>query len=183
MIKFPGKKDKYNLIDNHIIEVPITIDCLNFAKEKTKKGVVNTNRTVIGGEAWLTGNIGEELFEYYFRPNIKQDCFDYDFIWNGEKIDIKTHSGNFTPNITYNVNIMSYTIDKQNCDSYCFIRVHEFHKKAWFLGYIKKKDFIINSVLHKKGEITTHLNKNFEYKADQYVLQVSKLQSMKEWIK
>ncbi len=138
-------------IDNGIIEVALTHQTLKQATEAIQKNYVNNHRSILKGKGNFHGALGEMVFKHTFTSAKKVESYDYDFIWQGRRVEIKTKSANTPPTENMDISVPVYSLEKQDCDSYVFVRILNDLSKAWILGGITKDAFIERSVLYKKG--------------------------------
>ena len=119
----------------------------------------------------LVAYIGEEVVKKVLDGDIK-DTYDYDIIYNGIKVDVKTKERTVPPKPYYECSVADFNT-RQDCDEYAFVSVLNNMKEAWYLGKIGKSDFYKIATFHKKGEVDPA--NDFTFKADCYNIPVSKL--------
>ena len=142
------------------------------AKDRAEK-LPLLNNSIRSGEGSMVAYIGEEVAKYVLSAEIK-DTYDYDLIYNGTKVDVKTKERTVPPKPYYECSVADFNT-KQNCDEYAFVSVLNNLKQAWYLGKISKTEFYKNATFHKKGEVDP--DNNFTFKADCYNIPISKLNS------
>lgn len=126
----------------------ITDSDIKYAEDRSKLcGVMNGSRT--NGKGNVVGFLGEVLVSRLLNTELS-DTYDYDLIYDGEKIDVKTKSCSSEPKPDYLCSVMAYQI-KNDCDRYIFVRVNLSDKKAWILGQISKAK-ILGGKFALKGE-------------------------------
>lgn len=96
-----------------------------------------------------TGYLGEVAFENMFNCNRVND-FNYDFLINGKKVDVKTKHSKNTPEDWHEVSCFP-SQKWQKCDYYAFMRISDDNQNAWFVGILPKDKFYTESYLLKKG--------------------------------
>lgn len=169
------KKTKSNSLMT--LKITITDNNINRARKRASHIGPNSRKISKGGE--LIGMLGEQLFLDNYGGELI-DCHDYDIshpkIGN---IDIKTKSCNGAPQDDYTCTVAAYQVNKEDCDYYCFYRIHNNLSTGWFLGIISKKDFIKKATFHKKGE----KDGKYEVKADCYNVKISDLKEISEVLK
>lgn len=133
----------------------------------------NLNNSITKGESNIYGALGEIIINDLFLQNGFEvdfsSTFDYDLKINGFNIDVKTKKTKVQPSNNYLCSIVN---DKQKCDFYFFLRINENFEECYLLGYISKNDFFQKATYNLKG--TKDIN-GFEFKADCYNLEISKL--------
>ena len=129
-------------------------------------------------EQQLVGLLGEIVVKEYF--GIKHEWlkgFDggFDFIYKGNKIDVKTMGRNVDPKEFYVNNFISFQKDF-DCDYYIFTSLNKKTNQLKICGYVSKKELLEKSILYKKGDIRYREDgTNFKMKADTYEIKNSSL--------
>lgn len=162
-----------------IIEVPVSDETRRIAYAKAD-AMGKLNNSILQGKGNETGFIGEEVVKLYLKDSghIQEgNHYDYDFLYNGQKIEVKTKYTTVQPRGTYDCSIANFN-PNQKCDIYVFVRVHEFWEKAWILGWMGKDEYFKNSVFLKKGDIDP--SNNFTVKADCHNVKISNLRDIKD---
>lgn len=97
------------------------------------------------------GYLAEEAFQIIYPKAIRVNNFDYDFILNGKKIDVK---GLFTYHEPkpYHENVFRPRKENQDTDFYYFISIHASLEYGWNLGWVTR-EFYLKCPDVKKGEI------------------------------
>ena len=131
------------------------------------------NNSIRKGEGSLVAYIGEEIVKNVLNGEIK-DTYDYDIIYQGTKVDVKSKERTVAPKAYYECSVADFNT-KQECDEYAFVSVLNTLKEAWYLGKISKIDFYKNATFHRKGEVDP--NNNFTFKADCYNIPINLLNS------
>jgi hypothetical protein len=148
----------------------ISSGTLKRIKERASK-LPLLNNSIRKGEGSLVAYIGEEVVKKVLDGDIK-DTYDYDIIYNGTKVDVKTKERTVPPKLYYECSVADFNT-RQDCDEYAFVSVLNNMKEAWYLGKVSKSDFYKTAVFHKKGEVDPA--NNFTFKADCYNIPVWKL--------
>ncbi len=167
-----------------IIELPVSDETRRIAYSKSDE-MGKLNNSILVGKGNETGFIGEEVVKKYLKDNssrelIEGNHYDYDFIFNGLKIEVKTKYTTVQPKSQYDCSIANFN-PNQKCDFYIFARVHEFWEKAWILGYMGKDEYFKQSIFMKKGDIDP--SNNFTVKADCHNVKISNLHDIRDLIK
>jgi hypothetical protein len=140
------------------------------AKDRAEK-LPLLNNSIRSGEGGVVAYIGEEVAKHVLNAEIK-DTYDYDLVYSGTKVDVKTKERTVAPKSYYECSVADFNT-KQDCDEYAFVSVLNSLKQAWYLGKISKVDFYKNATFHKKGEVDP--DNNFTFKADCYNIAISQL--------
>ena len=140
-------------IDNYLINHDF--------KNSFSQGNLDQNVTKIG----LIGELVTHwyLFGHYQDLNKKPDGFDggYDFIYNNEKIDVKTKSRTKgLVNWNYEFAVYAYQM-KLDADLYIFTSYHTVEQTLEICGFLRKDEFLAKSKLVKKGERVDRPNNTF----------------------
>ena len=156
-----------------MLEVKVTEAMLTSAKNKAaEQGKLK--RSFMEGEGNVVGYLGEEIFAKAY-PNVeRKNGYHSDFIFNGEKIDIKSKKCKSKPKVWYECSIVAYSLKTQKNDRYVFIRVRKDLSMGWILGTISKEDFIARSHFMRKGRLD--ISNNYKVKEDCYNLKISDLE-------
>lgn len=139
-------------------EVNITKEDIDFAKEKLSKvKTMATGLSKFGSEnnRILTGYIGERLVMNYLGIIEESDTYNYDVLFRGKKLEIKTISCKFKPRPDYWCTVNSHDlkgVHKQEADFYVFLRILTNYTKGWLLGYMPCKDFFDKGTFVPKGK-------------------------------
>ena len=158
-----------------MITITPNLDQLKRAKTLYDFGILDNSITQGDGSA--AGAIAEICFFDYFKEIGKEIIHakhhDYDFILTDKKIEVKAMRVNTIPKLMHHCNLSSHNL-RQKCDYYCFISVMNDFTKVFINGYISKKDFFDNAVLHLEGETEN----NFTYKCDTMTMTISQLKQL-----
>jgi hypothetical protein len=160
-----------------MITITPNLDQLKRAKNLYDFGTLNNSITEGDGSA--AGALAEICFFDYFKEIGKEIIhskhYDYDFILNQKKIEVKAMRVNTTPSLLHHCNLSTHNL-RQRCDYYCFISVMNDFTKVFINGYISKKDFFDNAVLHLEGE----KDNNFTYKCDTMTMTIAQLKQLND---
>ena len=132
----------------------ITPEQLEKAKHRNTFDVLKNS--IKNGEGTYLGSVGEiVLIDYYKNKGVKFEDgqkYDYDFIINDYKIDVKTQSIKYKPKPNFTCHIPNFNI-KQDCDFYAFMFINLETNDAYCEGMIRKKDWKLIAKLKKQGEM------------------------------
>jgi hypothetical protein len=132
----------------------ITPEQLERAKHRNTFGILKNS--IKNGEGNYLGSVGEVvLIDHYKNKEVKfedEQNFDYDFIINDFKIDVKTQSIKYKPKPNFTCHIPNFNI-KQDCDFYAFMFINLETNDAYCEGMIRKKDWKLIAKLKKQGEM------------------------------
>lgn len=135
------------------------------------------NRSIRKGEGNVYGFLGEflvaDLIGAEWVNGGDKPSYDYDLLFKGHRIDVKTKSCTSEPQPSYLVSIMPYYCQK--CDYYAFARVLSNCSMGWYLGSIKTEEFMDRAKFYKKGEVDPSSAFGWTFKADGYHLPISEL--------
>ena len=134
-------------------------------RAKTLYDFYNLKNSITHGKSQIYGAIGEILVMDFLKAE-KKESYDYDLIFRGKTIEVKTKKVNSIPRENYNCSVSKHNT-KQKCDVFIFVRVLTDFKKAWILGAISQSDFFRKA----KYRDTTDL----DIKADGYHLPIREL--------
>ena len=104
------------------------------------------------GRGNVYGYLGEEAFHSHFPSAIKENTFDYDFVFeNGISVDVKSKMCATPPKDFYEGSV-TYAKVTQKCDIYFFCRIDKDTRRAWLCGWEYSKDYLKNAYVKKKGD-------------------------------
>jgi len=134
-----------------------TIDIPDFWHEIAESAPKSLNGRSVNEFSKTTGNIGElavaAFMAAYDIPFDHVDAYDYDFLANGLRIDVKTNANKRLPEPDHRIMMTDY-LRNQACDLYVFasvsyelnlVQLMGYCEKAWFWQSEQGKDL-------KKGE-------------------------------
>ena len=126
------------------------------------------------------GFVGEQLVLHHLKTAVDVNHYDYDLIFNGLKIEVKTVSCNTKPALHYLCTVNSSQdvgARKQLADYYIFTRVLENLTIGWILGYMRCSEFFERGRYIEKG--SPPVDGISFLKANATVLQIKELRLMK----
>lgn len=97
------------------------------------------------------GFLGEELFQSKYPEAKQDDTYDYDFLFHGKTIEVKTRLFKKEPQEHWDVTLFVWE-SRQQCDIYYFCGISEDHDTGYLLGWITKDDFFKKSTKVSKGD-------------------------------
>lgn len=142
------------------------------ATEEAEK-LGNLNGSIEDGDGNYAGIFAEELFTEIVGGT-RDNTYDYDILYNGLKIDIKTKRRSVTPKSYYECSIADFNTS-QDCDLYYFISVRYDYSKATFLGYISPDNYYEQAEFHEEGDVDP--DNDFTFKADCWNLPIDDLKT------
>tara|TARA_R100001530_G_scaffold120792_1_gene88105 strand:- start:49 stop:540 length:492 start_codon:yes stop_codon:yes gene_type:complete len=146
------------------------IDLAN--KMSSNMGVLNNSIT--RGEGNVIGFLGEILVANHLDITL-DNTYDYDLIFNGKKIDVKSKKVSSSPRGHYECSVAALNT-KQKCDLYVFTRIKNDLSEGWILGCLEKEKYLTTSKFLKKGSIDP--DNNWEVSTDCYNLPINKLKTI-----
>ena len=168
-----NKELYYRYRKKYILELNIYQHQIDKASEKSQ---FKTNNSITDNKNNIYGILGEIVFGDLFKipQSDRLSTKDYDLIFLGQKVDIKTKKTTVVPSPEYNFSIATTSLH-QSCDAYVGMRISEDMKKAYLLGYITKKDFMTGGVYGVKGDVEENSSNNFTYQADCMNIPIAKM--------
>ena len=158
-------------------ECEITPSMIESAKKKSDSmGVIKGS--VRGGGGNMIGFLGEELVKKHFGIG-DANTYEYDLMYEGKKLEVKTKERNVIPNMSYNATVFSWNTTQQ-CDYYIFCSIFKNFKRGWICGFIKPVDFKSNAKFAKKGDPDGNY---FKFFTDCYNLPYLQLNDMSKFPK
>lgn len=164
----------------------ILISPLMLEKAKHKLTTINTRENLglskFGSEydRILIGYIGEQIIMNYLNIETDSDTFDFDLLYNGKKLEVKTISCKFKPLPHYWCTVNSHDLNgvhKQTADYYIFLRILNDKSKGWILGGMTCKNFFEKGKFVPKG---TDFGKFKFYKANATILPINQLVAIEQ---
>jgi len=158
-----------------MITITPNLDQVNRAIKLYEFGILDNSLTHGDGNA--AGALAEICFLDYFKAKgkdiIHAKHYDYDFIMNKKKIEIKATRVNNPPRLAHQFKLPCDHYDQQ-CDFYCCIYVMNDFSKVFINGYISKIDFFNNAILHLEGE----MEHNFTFRCDTKTVTLAELKPL-----
>ena len=158
-----------------MITITPSLDQVNRAAKLYEFKILNKSLTEGDGNA--AGAIAEICFLDYFssigKDIIHAKHYDYDFIMNKKKIEIKATRVNNPPRLLHRFKLPCDQYNQQ-CDFYCCIYVMNDFSKVFINGYISKKDFFDNAILHLEGD----KEHNFTFRCDTKTVTLAELKPL-----
>lgn len=124
-----------------------------------------------GGNA--VGFLAEIMLADYLRAS-REPCKDYDLVWDGKRIDVKTKETTVPPREYYD-NSVAATSTHQECDGYIFCRYIR-QGSLYVLGYKSKEDYFKEARFLKKGD--SDGDNGYIVRADCYNLTIAELDDL-----
>lgn len=140
------------------------------AREEARE-MGNLNGSIEDGDGNFAGLLAEYLFVDYFGGE-RDPTFDYDVVWDGKKIDVKTKRRSVKPEPYYECSIADFNTE-QDCDWYYFVSILYDKSEAWLLGYKSPEDYYEKAEFHEEGDYDP--DNGFTFKADCWNLPISEL--------
>jgi hypothetical protein len=179
------------LAASHVREVKITIDQLDralereaaFKRDLREQGKAHCKDSIRSGAGDFIGLLGEEiiysLYAGLFDWSAGSRRYDWDLRLQQTargRIDVKTKAQTYpkAPAPHYFATVCDKNTT-QDCDWYCFVRVHELCETAWVLGLMPKAQFFRTAQKYLKGEIDPTSHCDWRFKEDCWNLPVKDL--------
>tara|TARA_R100001530_G_scaffold74857_3_gene52668 strand:- start:4097 stop:4669 length:573 start_codon:yes stop_codon:yes gene_type:complete len=178
--------------------LPFDQDMVDRAKEWAES-IGSLNRSIISGEGNFAGRIGELALAHYLGVEV-EDHKDYDLIYKGDKIEVKTKRRSCAPLPDYDVSVAK-TSGHQKADRYIFISLQFSEKKfcgkpyagkgrvggaiynglefVWLCGDMDVKEYFLKAKLWRKGD--KDKSNNFHTQADMYNMKIKDLNETYNW--
>lgn len=164
-------------------EILITSEMRSIAHQKTKHLHFNENRGLskFGSEKnrTIVGYIGEQMVMDFLKIKSLDDQYNFDLIYLGKRLEVKTISCKFKPYPHYLCTVNSHNLNgihKQSADYYVFLRILNDQSKGWILGYIPCAEFFEKGKFIEKG---SQVVKGVQFvKANATVLPINQLHSV-----
>lgn len=126
------------------------------ANAMLRDGGAFNNFSFMGGGGNLVGFLGEEMVKYAFPYFDVVNGFDYDFEYDGKRIEVKTKSQSIPtePLGYYEASIADQSMF-QNTDVYIFCRIFKYNNvyhHGWIMGWITSSEFILKSRRLLRGQ-------------------------------
>ena len=157
-----------------MIEIAVSATMLVEARDKSVE-MVSLYNSITRGAGNIAGFIGEAIAQHVLGGELF-NTYDYDLVLpDGTKVDVKTKQTGYVPLPSYDCSIAALNT-KQDCDYYCFVRVHHNLSVGWYLGVYNKDQYMKDAVFMQKG--TVDPSNGYTVKSDCYNLAIHKLQSV-----
>ena len=127
----------------------------------------------------LAGYVGQVAAHKYLAGSKNVDAFDFDILFNGLRVEIKTSCRSVKPLETYTARVAGSNSD-QLCDLYLFASAQcingKFLHGCWLVGWITKERMLEDMWFCAQG---TRANDGFIEKGDCFKILISDLSKMK----
>ena len=148
------------------------------AKNIFKGKTFTKNKT--GKSAYIVGALGEVVVGDYLgvTPHIynsPDDVYNYDIMYKGIKIEVKSKGVSNPPKPFYDCGVLGYNI-KQKCDQYWFVNILKDLSRAFIVGYMPKDEFYKTAKFCEAGTDRG----NIVYKWDNWTMKIDNLKDPKE---
>tara|TARA_Y100001951_G_C11158777_1_gene193548 strand:- start:179 stop:652 length:474 start_codon:yes stop_codon:yes gene_type:complete len=154
-----------------MIEIKLIKKIIDECKQKSND-IGKLKNSITGGEGNLAGIIGEYIVHKHLKTSEWKNTYNYDLIYNNNKIDVKTKRCNSKPKENYDCSVAKTSLH-QNCDEYIFVRILNDFSLAWIVGKKNQKEYFKSARKMVKGQIDP--SNNFTVRADCYNLQINEL--------
>jgi hypothetical protein len=150
------------------------------AADLGKYGVVTNSKTFNNKDKKYAA-LGEYVFGKVFRSAkyVGNNSYDYDYILDSKKIDIKTKRRTVYPQLYYTASVPKYQVEMQKNTHYCFVSIKKTQRGyvCHICGKIEKSGFVKKAHLVKEGEVNG--SNQILFTEDSFVLTYGDLQ---RWI-
>ena len=137
------------------------------------------NNSITKGEGNVIGFLGEIIVANELGINL-DNTYDYDLIFDGKKIDVKSKRVTSEPRDYYECSVAALNT-KQKCDVYMFTRIKSDLSEGWILGYLDKEKYLNDSKFLKKGSVDP--DNNWRVRTDCYNLPINKLENVDKLVR
>ena len=137
------------------------------------------NNSITKGEGNVIGFLGEIIVANELGINL-DNTYDYDLIFDGKKIDVKSKRVTSEPRDYYECSVAALNT-KQKCDVYMFTRIKSDLSEGWILGYLDKEKYLKDSKFLKKGSVDP--DNNWRVRTDCYNLPINKLENVDKLVR
>jgi hypothetical protein len=131
------------------------------AKEDAKR-MGSLHGSIEDGDGNVAGFLGERAFVDFFGGE-RHNTYDYDILYDGWKVDVKTKRRTVDPKGYYEASIADYNTE-QDCDMYYFVSINTEDKSVWLCGFMPPSRFYDEATFHEEGDFDP--DNGFHYKAD-----------------
>jgi hypothetical protein len=144
------------------------------SKEVKKTGY--NKRSYRSGKFLLHSILSEIVVKDMLGSKAKiKNAYDYDIIYNFDKIDIKLKpNSDKDPKPYWNASIPAYQLKKQRCDGYIFTRLNRDLTILWITGILSKQDFESKAKFAKTGS----LDGRWKWDIDSYYIKIEDLEPL-----
>jgi hypothetical protein len=153
-----------------MIPVTITTDMIDRATILAEK-LGKLNNSILSGKGNFAGFLGQEMFLKQFG-GVPANDYDFDIVYNGKRIEIKTKNTTVTPRDYYMCSVAAYNT-AQDSDYYAFCRVKVSDNIGWICGFYPKNKYFIDATFLKQGDYDP--DNDYYVRADCWNLPISKL--------
>lgn len=135
----------------------------------------NLKDSIMEGRSNIYGALGEILvYDQYISIAEYAGFYDYDLLIKDRKIDVKSKKTTVIPQPHFHASVANANIS-QDCDYYCFVRIHESFYTGWLLGWKNKDEFFEKADFHKGGESDPQSSFGWQFRDDCWNLPIREL--------
>ena len=160
------------------VRITNTAEILQNARLKAAE-MGRLNNSITEGAGNVDGFIGENAVKAFLHIplTLDQNTYDYDLIWQGMLIDVKTKKTSVVPSRDFECSVAAYNV-RQRCTHYVFARVYyppgnQWPDSTYIMGFIGKDEYFAKARFIQLGQVDG--SNRFEVKADCWNLPYSQL--------
>lgn len=127
--------------------------------------------SITSGEGNVAGFVGKYMVGKYLKRQLTKTP-EFDFIYNGMRIEVKTKRCTSMPRSFYECSIAEFNPD-QRCDYYAFVRVLNDMSRGWILGVMTPDEYFQRCTVKEAGEYDAQ--NRFTFHCKSYNLPISEL--------
>lgn len=156
-----------------MIEFQITEKDRQIARyEAAKLGTLK--KSITNGKGNTAAFLGELIVCRYLKIPFGRQTFEYDFVFEHQRLDVKTKRCTSTPRGHYAASVAAVT-QRQHCDFYIFTRVLETYDTGWILGWMSPEEFFARAIFCTKDNVDPNGDGHWGFKANCYNLEINNL--------
>lgn len=133
--------------------IKVTSEMMEHAQRKSSE-MGRLRNSITKGEGNFIGFLGEMATKFYLKIPLEEEMntYDYDIIFNNQKIDVKSKKTSVMPVTTHEGSVSASNVT-QECDLYLFTRVLDVQPSyVYLMGYYPKKEYFENATLLREGQ-------------------------------
>ena len=134
-----------------------------YAQKFSQSNRLNGHTDCLKTDSRKAGILGEIVFKALYPVAIISTVYDYDFIYQGKRVDVKCKLRSAPPNWGQEASVYAYQLRKNSTDVYYFMSTTPQFEWVWICGYIERNELMLNpkSRLWKAGEFDKSNGKVF----------------------
>ncbi len=115
-----------------------------YAQKFSQTNRLNGHTDSLKTDSRKAGILGELAFKELYPTAIISTVYDYDFIYQGKRVDVKCKLRSAPPDWWQEASVYAYQLRKDRTDIYYFMSTMPQFEWVWICGYIERNELLFN---------------------------------------